>query len=234
MRFKVRRLNREKKLTSQASLSKQLLAIAEPEVEVFYEKALTELSEPQHTSVESFVTQTTAISELNLIYLRRKMGDPVIREKRTGLVASATVNNGATVTAATPPSPNANGANKEAPAVDYAQRHVVRAKTYIASKCFPEAVQELRDAVRIEPENSNYHTMLGQAYLMQKMVGMAKVHVRQALKLDPNNHIAHKYAKQLQIEIVPPKAPSNGQHNGRSQPQKGGFFSFFTRNRAAK
>ncbi|MEM6437924.1 MAG: molecular chaperone DnaJ, partial [Cyanobacteria bacterium P01_D01_bin.115] len=114
------------------------------------------------------------------------------------------------------------------------QRHVMRAKTYIASKSFPQAVQELRDAVRIEPENSNYHTMLGQAYLMQKMVGMAKVHVRQALKLDPNNRIAHKYAKQLQIEIVPPKAPSNGQHNGRSQPQKGGFFSFFTRNRAAK
>ena len=231
LRFKVRRLNREKKLTSQASLSKQLLAIAEPEVEVFYEKALTELSEPQHTSVESFVTQTTAISELNLIYLRRKMGDPVIREKRTGLVASATVNNGATVTASPVPP---KGTNKEAPAVDYAQRHVMRAKTYIASKSLPQAVQELRDAVRIEPENSNYHTMLGQAYLMQKMVGMAKVHVRQALKLDPNNHIAHKYAKQLQIEIVPPKAPSNGQHNGRSQPQKGGFFSFFTRNRAAK
>ena len=231
LRFKVRRLNREKKLTSRASFSKQLLEIDEPEVEVFYEKALTELSEPQHTSVESFVTQTTAIAELNLIYLRRKMGDPVIREKRTGLVASATVNNGATTTAAPAPT---NGTNKEAPAVDYAQRHVMRAKTYIASKSFSQAVQELRDAVRIEPENSNYHTMLGQAYLMQKLVGMAKVHIRQALKLDPNNHIAHKYAKQLQIEIVPPKAKSNGRHNGRSQPRKGGFFSFFTRNRAAK
>ncbi|HEY9889659.1 MAG TPA: DnaJ domain-containing protein, partial [Candidatus Obscuribacterales bacterium] len=123
LRFKVRRLSREDKLTVHANFSKQLLHIDEAQVDILYEKALTELSEVQYASVESFSEKTAAIAELNLIYLRRKMGDPVIREKRTGLVATA-ASPGEAPVAAAPPAP------KEEPAhVDYAQRHVVRAQT---------------------------------------------------------------------------------------------------------
>lgn len=228
LRFKVRRLTRENQLTPQGDLSKQLLQIDESEVEILYEKGLTELSESQYTSIQNFATQATAIAELNLAYLRRKMGDPVIREKRTGLMS--TPSNRPVATAdATPPPPK----SKEAPPVDYGQRHVMRAKTYIASKSYAEAVQELRDAVRIEPNNSNYHTMLGQAYLMQKMVGMAKVHIRQALKLDSQNVVARKYAKQLEIDVPPPPTASSGaDKNGHSK--KGGLFSFFGSKRSRK
>ncbi|MGF1461508.1 MAG: DnaJ domain-containing protein [Leptolyngbyaceae cyanobacterium] len=232
LRFKVRRLTREGKLNPQETLSQQLLQIDEAEVEVFYEKALSEISESQYTSVASFATKTEAIAELNLIYLRRKMGDPVIREKRSGLMSPATVTHAASTT-----TPTAAAANtKDAPQVDYAQRHVARAKTYIAGKSYAEAVQELRDAVRIEPNNSNYHTMLGQAYMMQKMVGMAKVHIRQALRLDAKNPIAQKYAKQLNVDIAaatnPPHARSSSNGNGKSK--RGGLFNLFAFNKANK
>ncbi|MEM6836933.1 MAG: DnaJ domain-containing protein [Cyanobacteria bacterium P01_C01_bin.120] len=230
LRFKVRRLTRENQLNFQGDLSKQLFGIDEAEVEILYEKGLTELSESQYASVENFTTQAAAIAELNLAYLRRKMGDPVIREKRTGLMSassSAVVNKGSEAA----PTP---AKSKEAQTVDYGQRHVMRAKTYIASKSYAEAVQELRDAVRIEPNNSNYHTMLGQAYLMQKMVGMAKVHVRQALKLDSQNAVARKYAKQLEIELPSSATASNKPKNVNGHAKKGGLFSFFGSRRVEK
>ncbi|MDB9526870.1 DnaJ domain-containing protein [Oscillatoria sp. CS-180] len=231
LRFKVRRLSREEKLIPSRDLAKRLSQVDEAEVEVLYENFLAELSDAQHTSVESFTEQTLAIAELNLTYLQRTLKTPVIRNKRAGLVPAASVN-------ATPTPMGGDGTatpvKEEPPQVDYAQRHVIRAKTYIASKCFPEAIRELQDAVRIEPENSNYHTMLGQAYLMQKMVGMAKVHIRHALKLDAQNPIARKYAKQLELDIQRPQAKDNKQSKTNGHRKSGGLFSFFNRKRAAK
>jgi curved DNA-binding protein CbpA len=231
LRFKVRRLSREDKLSTESALSKKLLEVDESQVEVLYEQALTDLSDTQYVSAESFEQQTAAIAELNLVYLRRKMGDPVIREKRTGLMSANPVESTfASSPTAEPPAPK-----KESSSVDYAQRHVARAKTYIASKCYNDAIQELRDAVRIEPNNSNYHSMLGQAYLLQKMTGMAKVHFRQALKLDPNNAIARKYAQQLEIkENAPAQANDSRNGNGHSKAKAGGLFGLFGRKRATK
>jgi curved DNA-binding protein CbpA len=232
LRFKVRRLSREQQLVAQGELSKQLIDANDPEVEVFYEKALAELSENQYDSIESFAERTTAIAELNLIYLRRKMGETVIREKRTGLVsAKSSVQAAGTTAAPGQPAPDAAKAG-EFPQTNYAQRHVVRAKTYIASKCYPEAIQELRDAVRIEPSNSNYHAMLGQAYLLQSMIGMAKVHIRQALKLDPKNTVARKYANQLDIDLS--KVVSSEQPASNGHRKSGGLLRFFTQKRAVE
>ncbi|NJN21120.1 MAG: DnaJ domain-containing protein [Leptolyngbya sp. RL_3_1] len=217
LRFKVRRLSREQKLSSRGDLAQQLRDSPEPEVDVFYEQALSTLSENQYSSHDVFVQQTTAIAELNLIYLRRKMGDPVIREKRTGLVSSATVQQTVSVTAE-----NGTSAPVSGPPVNYAQRHISRAKAYIANKKYAQAIQELRDAVRIESSNSDYHTMLGQVYLMNKMGGMAKVHIRQALKLNAQNAIALKYAKQLNIDLT--------DLNGDVKPKKsGGLFGRFAK-----
>jgi curved DNA-binding protein CbpA len=228
LRFKVRRLSREEKLRAESNPSKQLLHVDEAEVEVLYEQALTELSESQYVSADSFAEQTAAIAELNLIYLRRKMGDPVIREKRTGLM-SQTADKPFASTTEDP----STTTKPEKSSVNYAQRHVSRAKTYIASKSYTEAIQELRDAVRIEPDNSNYHSMLGQAYLLQKMTGMAKVHFRQALKLDPKNAIAKKYAAQLDIEVQS-TAKTSSQQNGNGHGKSGGIFNLFGKKRAMK
>ena len=233
LRFKVRRLSREQKLVARGSLAKQLIEVDAAEVEIFYEKALTELSEAQYSSAAVFEKQTTAISELNLVYLRRKMGDPVIREKRTGLVAASTVQqspislNPDTVAPA-----KSQQSSEETHQVSYAQRHINRARSYIANKNYPQAIQELRDAVRIEPENSNYHVMLGQAYLLQKMIGMAKVHVRQALKLDIKNTAALKYAKKLEIDVN--ELAGHGQMDKNGHGKTGGLFKFFARKRSMK
>lgn len=216
LRLKVRRLTREEKLEPQGEQAKKLMAVPEEEVEVFYEQILVEMAEGQYVTVTTFTEATQAIAELNLIYLRRKMGNLVIREKRAGLVAAAAVQSpNAPVAAPTP----------EAAPINYAQRHVTRAKTYIRSQKYSEAIKELKDAVRIEPNNSDYHAMLGQAYMMSKMTGMAKVHIRQALKLNPHHQVALKYAAQLDIDT----SSLNGTSGGTAAKKKGGVFGLFAK-----
>jgi curved DNA-binding protein CbpA len=221
LRFKVRRLSREEKLVPRQETGKRLMAAPEAEVDVFYEQALSELAENQYQSAKQFAQQTLAIAELNLIYLRRKMGDPVIREKRSGLVASATVQASVSIT------PDDTSTSAEPAPINYAQKHITRAKTYIASKKYAQAIQELRDAVRLEPDNGDYHTMLGQAYLFNKMEGMAKVHIRQALKLNSRSAVALKYAHQLNIDTR-----DLTKNTDKSQKKNGhGLFGMFAKKR---
>ncbi|ASC69812.1 Chaperone protein DnaJ [Halomicronema hongdechloris C2206] len=218
LRFRVRRLSRDERLQAKHPKAKALLTIAEAEVDTFYEQALDQLAANQYSSQAVFETTTRQIAELNLIYLRRKMGEPVIREKRTGLVSATEVNSVSLTNAE---------ATAEQSTVNYADRHVQRARAYLKSQNYVAAIQELRDAVRIESNNSDYHVLLGRAYLMNNLPGMAKVHFRQALRLDPRHSLALKYAQQLKLDL----RDLPGQSSSQPKKRGGGFFGLFARRR---
>ena len=188
LRFRVRRLSREKKFTADSEIANQLLEIAEAEVEILYEQMLTTLATHQYQTANGFEQITQQIGELNLVYLRRKMGDLVIRPRRTGLVVAQDISQ---VTAHP-----IDGETKAT--VDYAERHAGRAQEYLQKGSHSLAIQEMRDALKLQPNNSDYHSLMGQAYLLQKLPGMAKVHFRQALKLDSRHPVALKYAPAAQ------------------------------------
>lgn len=191
MRFKVRRMTKAGKLTPSFESAQQLLRIPEPEVDVFYENTLTQLSNSQFKTPEAFHQTLYQISQLNLIFLRRKMGDAIIREKRVGLVAANTKikPQEAETAAPTPPEP---------PVINYAERYGVRALTYLKQQNYVSARQELQEALKIEPNNIEYHSMIGQAYLMEKKFGMAKAHLKRAIQLRPGHPIAVKYMARLE------------------------------------
>ncbi|HEY9877534.1 MAG TPA: DnaJ domain-containing protein [Leptolyngbyaceae cyanobacterium] len=217
LRFKVRRLSRDNTLNATGEQAQQLLNVPEPEIEIFYEQALLKLSEEQYNSPDNFDALTRQISELNLIYLRRKMGEPIIREKRSGLVAAGSVGN--------VPVPAADAPRKT---VSYAERHSVRAQDYLKNGNYSAAIQELKDALKIDAHNSSYHCLIGQAYLLNQLPGMAKVHFKQAIKLNPKNDVALKYARQLQIDLKPdvgPQSPPAGQASSKRRGLFGGIFS---------
>jgi len=221
LRFKVRRFTREQELEPRTDAGQRLLSIVEAEVDLVYEDQLGQLCQSQYDSPEAFELYTGQIAELNLIYLRRKMGTVVMREKRTGLMATSMATTPPT-TAAEPSSTNSHLS------ISYADRHFKRAQEYLRTKNITAALQELKDAIKLDPKNSNYHCLIGQVYLLANLPGMAKVHFKQALRLDPTHGIALKYAQQLNLDVssltldgncvpqAPPPAPvrKNGLFGG--------------------
>ncbi|MEO0756146.1 MAG: tetratricopeptide repeat protein [Cyanobacteria bacterium J06648_16] len=217
LRFKVRRMARAEKLKPTFESAQQLLRIPDDEVDGFYENTLTQLATHQFDSPALFHQTLPRVAQLNLIFLRRKMSDVVIRPKRTGLVAAPSPVKGS--------EPNLNAdvltVAPEPPAINYAEKYGIRARTYLSQKSYDQAIQELREAIKIEPNNVEFHSMLGQAYLMQRKFGMSRVHLKRALVLNPGHAIATKYldrlntlAKKAKASSTPvPPAPSAADKN---------------------
>jgi tetratricopeptide (TPR) repeat protein len=221
LRFNARRLGRETPLKPEGKLARELMQQPVNGVDVFYEQAIARLSASQYDPLEQFEALTLELGELNLVYLWLKTGEVFVGEKRTGLVAA---------TEAKPVQFTPAPAKSEAASENYAQRHYRRAQEYMKKGNWHQAVQELRDAIKIEPDKSDYHALLGVAYLQQNLSGMAKVYIGQALKLNPNDPLATKWAAKVGIASSSSTNNQNGA-TARSQPnkdaQKGGFFNFF-------
>ncbi|MGB3613361.1 MAG: DnaJ domain-containing protein [Elainellaceae cyanobacterium] len=223
LRFRVRRLTRDEPFAPEGEAARRLLSTSIADIDVFYEQAVSRLSELQYQPMTRFETITTELAELNLAYLRLKMGEPMIREKRTGLVSAPRVSQ------PRPSRPAPSGAQL----VSYAERHYLRAQEYLKKGNPLFAIQELRDAIKINPSLSKYHALLARAYLIQNLPGAAKAYCRQALKLDPKDRMAIACAKQLGLSVqapVEPKSPrpqASGSPSG--QRSKRGPFSLFGR-----
>ncbi len=81
----------------------------------------------------------------------------------------------------------------------YAMRHYDRAQQYMKKGAYDPAIQELKDALRMEATRSEYHALLGYAYFCNNLPGMASVYSRQALKLNPDDPLAKKMAQKLNL-----------------------------------
>ncbi|NEP20018.1 MAG: tetratricopeptide repeat protein [Leptolyngbya sp. SIO4C1] len=206
MRFRVRRLARADQLQPTFESAQQLLRIPEPEVDVFYENTLSRIAEVQFTSAAAFHESLEQLSQLNTVFLRRKMGDIVIREKRTGLIATSAKQSDAVVEDST---------EAETPTINYAEKYGIRARTYLTQQNYEMAVQELREALKLEPNNTEFHSMIGQAYFVQKKYGMARAHLKRAAELNPNHPIVQKYLRMVSQAQVGTKRSTNGQRSIR-------------------
>jgi curved DNA-binding protein CbpA len=225
LRLRVRSINRDEPLLPHSDLGRQLLKIPAQELDIFYEQAIVRLAETQFQPLSQFESITQQLGELNLVYLHLKMGEPAIREKRTGIVSAKQAR----------PVQFAPSTTETADvATSYAQRHYQRAQEYAKKANWAQAVAELRDAIRLEPHRSEYHSLLAKAYLMQNLVGMAKVHFRQALKFNPNDPLALDYVKKL--SLAPDSAASSTPAKATNKADakvsgSGGLFGLFAKKR---
>lgn len=183
LRLRMRRLARTEKLAPTFESAQQLAQMGSESVDSFYEQALTQLAASQFQPLDS-PAQFLELDQLNLIFLHRQLA----------LVALPNP-------AETIPTPIAavipDAVSTQAPPVDYATKHVVRAKTYLAQHSYDKAVQELREALKITPRDAEIHALIGLAYYKQNLLGMAKAHFRQTLKLNPTHRTAKKYGQLL-------------------------------------
>ncbi|MBW4523108.1 MAG: DnaJ domain-containing protein [Scytolyngbya sp. HA4215-MV1] len=212
LRHQVRRLNRDTRMVPTTEIARKLLQ-EQGKADVFYEQAVSDLAESQYQPLEQFEIVTQQLCELNLVYLQLKMGDIFIREKRTGLVSAEE---------AKPIQFTPVKKNPDQQVENYAQRHYNRAQEYMKKANWQQAIQELRDAIKIEADKSEYHAMLGLVYYAQSMKGMATVYFRQALKLNPKEPLACKYAKELGLQT-----DATDDRSKKPEPKRSGLFGLF-------
>ena len=226
-----RRLAENKsKVAVQTEAAKELLE-SSGSAELVYSKLLKKITSEQYQSIEKVTKNIGAISELNLVYLMLKCDrqlnpiKPLQPKTRPHKDKSTVSQSKATVSQAkTPP----NQSKVEEPNTDTRVNSFVgRAQQYIAKKEFDRAVNELRDALRIDPNNAVAHAVMGQAYLHKKQLTMAKVHISKACKAEPHNTIVVESKKALDKLTKTKNKAKTSNSNSNTKSGNSGFFSGF-------
>ncbi|GAB1540594.1 tetratricopeptide repeat protein [Scytonema sp. NUACC21] len=182
----------------QTPLAQELIEVSGSVADIFYEQAIASLGEGQYRLLTESYQITQQLSELNLVYCSLPSADAPVQQNATDFVKIPDVKSVELTIYETKPV-----------MVSYAQRHYQRGVEYVKQANWKLAVQELRDAIQLEPNNSNYLALLGFVYLKQNLLGMAKVYLRQALRLNPKQPLALKYASSLKLELTTAANPKS-------------------------
>ncbi len=165
-----------------SELSKQLAQTND--IDHVYKTSLGKLADKQYDSFDQVLQLIAQISELNLVYLIRKGGKGI---QSPPPPKSAGTNSGEPKQD-TPPSPPPREPEPESVLEQYYRR----AQVLIVKNNFAQARVELQDALKLEPNNSRCHSLMGVVYLKQNQTTMAKVHIQKALQLNPQEPMALK------------------------------------------
>jgi tetratricopeptide (TPR) repeat protein len=203
-----------------------------PNFEHIYKSAIREASslwliakiaETQYDSLQTVQQTIAQVSELNLVYVMRSAGklsqaaSPPVTQPKIPTTAPA-VN-----TPIVPPPPTQQ---EDSVVLHY----IRRAQELIAKNQLAQARVELQDALKLEPNNSRCHSLIGVVYLKQNLTTTAKVHFDRALQLDPKNQVALEGKRR--VEQITGHKPSGAKHTaspntGSQQPEKSGGGGLF-------
>lgn len=223
------------KVTVKSSPAQELLE-AGNSAELVYQKLLKKLSAEQYESLEQAEAKIEAISELNLVYLMVQGDRRINRHQTTAKPATAKTNNSQknpekNPQKQTPASPTPAAPANPAPIVEEPTTEsrvaafVDRAQQYISKGEFDRAIKELKDALRIDPNDGIAHAVMGRAYLHKRQLTMAKVHISKACRAEPHNPIVTDSKKALdKLTRVADKSKRSNPDGDR----KSGNSSFFS------
>jgi curved DNA-binding protein CbpA len=208
-----------------------------------YRQSLVTLNEGLYDDIATIEEKINALSELNLVYAMRKAaagGRPGPAPTAGVPAASATPTNSAATAAAAAnasssmSSTTVPGATTGSPIDNYLRR----AEAYITKKAFAQAILELRDAMRVAPNDSRCHSLMGVVYLAQGQAAMSRSYVRRALELNPEDLRANACKKRLEsmghsLDTATSTASGTGKNasgkssNGDDKSGKGLFGGLF-------
>ena len=199
--------------------------------ELVYLKLLKQLTTEQYQSLSQSGELIEAISELNLVYLMLKSDRGINRSRipATPAPAQSSKVNVAPTQSSIAPTP------VEEPTTDSrVNAFIARSQQYISKAEFEQAIQELKDALRINPNHGVAHAVMGRAYLHKKQLTMAKVHIDKAFQAEPHNQVVMESKKALdrlsrttnQSKTSHPGSDSKSADKN-NKPGNSGFFSGF-------
>ncbi|AFY73990.1 DnaJ-class molecular chaperone with C-terminal Zn finger domain [Synechococcus sp. PCC 7502] len=170
-------------------LAKKLLKYSHEQT---YVKYFEEIASRQYESLDQVLDRIADLSELNLVY--------VMTQELSFIDDYVNI-----------PQPE-----PEAPKVSPAYRNLQLAELFISKRQWAEALKELKNGEKLDPNNANLQAQLGFVYMNQNITLMAKNSFQKALKLDPKEPTALKYIKQVSGTTQPAKKDE----------KKGGFFGW--------
>lgn len=166
-----------------SNLAKQLLSSSN--ADYFYRTALNDLSDRQYEQLDQAIELTAQISELNLAYLICREGSSDRNSPKSQIYTTTTT----TKPSAQPALPRSESLSDQ---------YYRRAEGFAAKGNYAQATIELRDALKIEPNSSRCHSLMGLVYLRQNQPTMAKIHFTKALSVDPQDPIALEGKQKLE------------------------------------
>lgn len=199
--------------------------------ELVYLKLLKQLTTEQYQSLSQSGELIEAISELNLVYLMLKSDRGINRSRIPATPAPAQPSQ----VPVTPTQSSVAPTPAEEPTTDSrVNAFIARAQQYISKAEFEQAIQELKDALRINPNHGVAHAVMGRAYLHKKQLTMAKVHIDKAFQAEPHNQVVMESKKALdrlsrttnQSKTSHPGSDSKSADKN-NKPGNSGFFSGF-------
>ena len=193
------------KITLASEVAKEL-SKAGKDLQPIYRKLLKSLAADQYQALEQVPYKIAQISELNMVYLMLKGQVETTPQKAATAQAS----------------------NKtEEKAESSMSLHLRRAQEYLNKNQFAQAILELRDALKLDPNHSSCHGLMGLAYLKQNQLGMAKVHINKAYQSNPKDLIAIKSKQELErltAVVDPKKTQGRSAKDKLTEPPGGGIF----------
>jgi curved DNA-binding protein CbpA len=184
------------------------------DIDRVYRTTINQLAQKQYQSLEQVMALIAQISELNMVYLLHKGGSGLRSQASTPAIES-------NANAQQPPPPQPESESVVEP-------YLRRAQTLIEKNIFAGARVELQDALKLEPNNSRCHSLMGLVYLKQNLTAMAKVHINKALQLNPKDELALKI-KPLLDKLAQTSASQSNSTKTTQSPQSaesknGGLF----------
>lgn len=193
--LKGKQLNKQQDTVILTSRAAQKLATA-GDVSAVYQSELKDLVAKQYESLNDSLEVIGQISELNMVYLMRQSRGTAPAPPRPG------------------PGPGPRPTPKPPP--DLVQRAVGRAIEFESQGDFPRAIQELREAIQMNPTHAKIpecHARLANIYFKTKQPTMAKIHARKSLELDSKNELARTILNRVD--------PTSNGKSGKTQTDKG-------------
>jgi curved DNA-binding protein CbpA len=218
-------------LSPESDLARQLLIV--PNFEESYLQFVQELSENQFQTLDQSVQVMEQLSELNLVYLQRQAVNaqnpkPAMASKPPTAPATASQTKAPAAVTTTPSSVNAAAKATIPPTETFVTQYIRRAEELIAKNRHQQAIMELREALKIDPQHSRGHSLLGSVYLTLNQTTMAKVHFTQALKIDPRDVQAIQGREKLaKLEQKAQKAADKTAQAAADKNANKGLFGLF-------
>ena len=204
-----------------SSIAQALLDSAD--VESQYRALVQSLTAKQFEHLSQSEEVTAQISELNLVYLIKTEGNWSGSGMSMKFMGNSSTAEPETSTAQASTNPSVARQSLADP-------YFNRAEIAFKRQNYPQAVLELRDALKLEPNNGRSHSLLGMVYLEQKQGTMARIHFDKALSLNASDAMALAGKQMLQKMTSKPstvataKGSTNAKDGGKSPGMFGGLF----------